>query len=312
MKKILLSILALIVIALGAFVYTFTSQPLDVPEGKAASLQSVTLPEGVSIRTIASGRIISSAALSYRGGNFQEERGLLIGGILVEHPNGSILFDAGFGANVSEHLKTIPWLVQKLIKVEFGKPIAEQLKSAGIPLETIKAIYITHAHWDHVSGAEDFKNIPVFMSKKEEFFITNGNPVTKLARQLIKNRLRHYDFKSGPYMGFEKSHDVYGDGSIVIVPMSGHTPGSIAAFVNTSDGKRYVLIGDTAWQKEGVDLPAERPWLSRKLADYNSKQIKKHLVRLHKLSRDNPDLIIVPAHDKRILDKLPQLRPGVE
>jgi N-acyl homoserine lactone hydrolase len=45
---------------------------------------------------------------------------------------------------------------------------------------------------------------------------------------------------------------VWGDGSIVLVPAPGHTPGSIVAFIALPTGKRYALIGDLTWQLEGV------------------------------------------------------------
>lgn len=307
MKKILIGLLLIALMGTGAFVYTFTPQNLDVPQGKAASLPSVTVPDGVNLKAIFSGKISSSAAFSYRGGNPLEERWTNVGSILVEHPNGSVLFDAGFGSKANDHLKTAPWLMQKLVKLELSKSVGEQLKTAGISQESIKGVYITHAHWDHVSGVEDLPDISVHFPKQELFFIKNAGHASKLARDLIKDNYTLYDFKSGPYMGFETSHDVYGDGSIVIVPMSGHTPGSVAAFINTSDGKHYVLIGDTAWQGEGVELPAERPWMARSLVDINAKRVRKNLVILHKLKKENPDLIVVPAHDLRVWEKLPTL-----
>ena len=109
-------------------------------------------------------------------------------------------------------------------------------------------------------------------------------------------------------MGFDKSFDIYADGSVVFVPAPGHTPGSIFAFINTSDGKRYVLIGDTAWQSEGIDHPAEKPWLSRSLVDNDPPKVRALLVRLHQLQSQFPDLIVVPAHDRRIWETLPQLK----
>ncbi|MGH1353197.1 MAG: MBL fold metallo-hydrolase [Methyloligellaceae bacterium] len=307
MKKILLAVIAIIVIGFGVLVYTFLPQNLDVPAGEAAKLPSSTVPEGITLKAITSGVISSSAAFSYRGGSPLDERTTNVGSILVEHPKGALLFDAGFGASVDEHLKTAPWLMQKLVKLTPGKTVADQLKAAGKTLDSIKGVYITHAHWDHVSGLENLAGVPVFFPKAELHFIKNAGHASKLARDLIKDKYNLYDFQSGPYMGFEKSHDVYGDGSIVIVPMLGHTPGSIAAFVNTSDGKHYALIGDTAWQTEGVSLPAERPWMARNMVDVHTQRIRENLVTLHKIKKSNPDLIIVPAHDMRIWEKLPRL-----
>ena len=95
----------------------------------------------------------------------------------------------------------------------------------------------------------------------------------------------------------------------MLVPGPGHTPGSIIAFVKTSDGKRYALIGDLVWQKEGVDLPAERPWISRRLVDKDPEQVRAAIVHMHRLQKQLPDLIVVPAHDQRVWEQLPRF-PG--
>jgi glyoxylase-like metal-dependent hydrolase (beta-lactamase superfamily II) len=58
--------------------------------------------------------------------------------------------------------------------------------------------------------------------------------------------------EAGPYLGFPRSHDVYGDGSIVCVPAPGHTPGSIIVFVTLPNNVRYALVGDLVWQREGL------------------------------------------------------------
>jgi hypothetical protein len=41
---------------------------------------------------------------------------------------------------------------------------------------------------------------------------------------------KQYDFDGGPYLGFPRSHDVWDDGSVVIVPAPGHTPDSVVVF----------------------------------------------------------------------------------
>jgi transposase len=43
---------------------------------------------------------------------------------------------------------------------------------------------------------------------------------------------------SVPYLGFPESHGVYGDGSIVVVPAPGHTPGGVITFVTPHNGTR--------------------------------------------------------------------------
>jgi len=72
-------------------------------------------------------------------------------------------------------------------------------------------------------------------------------------------RYEEYGFEEGPYLGFPYSHDVYGDGSIVVVPAPGHTPGSVIIFVTLHSGMRYAFVGDLVWQLEGITLREGAP-----------------------------------------------------
>ncbi len=256
----------------------------------------------VEVKAVFAGKMYSSAGFAYRGGNLFEERIFAMGGLLVQHPKGTLLFDTGFGKHIAEHFKTTPWLMQATSSFEQGKTVAEQLAAAGI---TLTGIYLTHCHLDHVSGLDDLPGIPVYLTEAERKFVDEGGEPVALT--IGTSEYRTYDFPNGPYLGFDKSFDVFADGSVVLVPAPGHTPGSIFAFINTSDGTHYLLIGDTAWQSEGVDRPAEKPWLSRVLVDTNPDQVRALLIRLHQLKQQFPELIIVPAHDRRVWEKLPQL-----
>jgi hypothetical protein len=62
----------------------------------------------------------------------------------------------------------------------------------------------------------------------------------------------------------------------------------------------------TSWTKEGVEWPAEKPWLARRMMDHDAAMVREQLVLLHQIQRANPDLIIVPAHDARVLRRLSQ------
>lgn len=197
--------------------------------------------------------------------------------------------------------------MQKTARFEREPTIAAQLATTGIPQNELTGIVLTHAHWDHVSGLVDLPDVPVFVPQSELDFINSNNAATALAREIGTKNYRTYAFDGGHYLGFEHSHDFFGDGSVVAVPAPGHTPGSIFAFINTSDGKHYVLVGDTAWQIEGVDRPAEKPWLARNLVDNDAAEVRGLLVRLHQLKQAIPDLIVVPAHDRRVWEQLPRL-----
>ena len=307
MRRVLQLMIFALAVGFGALAWTFVPQDLSVPPAAAISPPAPMTTAGVEIKAILAGKMHSSAGFAYRGGNLLEERIFNMGGILVQHPKGTLLFDTGFGSTVGEQFKSTPWLMQKTARFEKEPTVAAQLAQANIAQSSLTGVVLTHAHWDHVSGLVDLPNVPVFVPQAELDFINSGNPATALAREIGTKNYRVYAFDGGPYLGFEHSHDFFGDGSVVTVPAPGHTPGSIFAFITTSAGQRYVLIGDTAWQSEGVERPAEKPWASRALVDNDSDAVRRLLVRLHQLKQAMPDLIVVPAHDRRVWEKLPRL-----
>lgn len=286
-----------------------SSAPLAAPADPALTVPAAQPPAGMGLFAVQTGRMYSRAALAFEGGRYGDKRVFVAGGILVRHPKGTLLFDAGFGSSVEAHRKTSPWLLRATTKYDRQTTVADALKTAGISPSSLTAVVLTHAHWDHVSGLESLPGAPVWVTREELAFVRGDDASTALARQLGTGSYVAYDFPGGPYLGFAHSRDVFGDGSVVLVPAPGHTPGSIVAFIATPDGKRYALIGDAAWQREGVELPAEKPWVARQV-DADREATRAMLIRLHQIKATMPGLIIVPAHDARAWATLPKLAPA--
>ena len=127
-----------------------------------------------------------------------------------------------------------------------------------------------------------------------------------MARGLPDVRYETYAFDDGPYLGFPTSHDVHGDGAVVVVPAPGHTPGSVIVFVTLPDLRRHVFVGDLVWQREGVDAREERPWLQRSLADHDPGEVREHIVHIAAILARFPEMNLVPAHDARAFAELPR------
>ncbi|MBO0859338.1 MAG: hypothetical protein J2P21_12825 [Chloracidobacterium sp.] len=51
--------------------------------------------------------------------------------------------------------------------------------------------------------------------------------------------------------------------------------------------------------------------MSRKLVDYDEAETRRSIVKIHLLMRKYPNLIIVPAHDRRVHDRIASL-PNLE
>jgi glyoxylase-like metal-dependent hydrolase (beta-lactamase superfamily II) len=316
LKRALLMIVIVLVVAIALLGYTFLPATLDVtayrpdPFAEAPSMGQPDSPE-VSLSLIKCGKMMSRQSFVFLGGSWSENYDSGMAALLIQHPQGTLLFDAGFGANVDEHFKSMPALMKALTTYDKETNAAQQLQQHGIPPQRINRIVLSHSHWDHVSGAEDFPDAEVLVARAEEEYIQDLPSSELMSKMRDKLKLRSFEFSGGAYENFDRSFDLFGDRSLVLVPLPGHTPGSTGLFVNLRSGRRFFFIGDLTWAIEGVKLPAERPWICRKLVDLDEEEVRRSIVKVHQLLDRHPDLVVVPAHDRRVHDQLPQFPESV-
>ncbi len=137
------------------------------------------------------------------------------------------------------------------------------------------------------------------VTTEERTFIRDGGFLTAVMRNTEGVRYEEYAFEGGPYLGFPRSHDVYGDGSIVVVPAPGHTPGSVIVFVTVPGPRRYAFVGDLVWQREGITEREERPWLPRHFGETDEAAVRENILRMNAIVTRFPEITLVPAHDAR-------------
>ena len=286
-----------VLVPLAIVLHTFSGAPLPKPVPYAGPLpQPATPPKEMAVYSLVAGVNHRVAAFAYRGGSLFERRDFAMAAVLVKHPKGDLLIDTGFGRNIAQQFRTLPFTVRAITFYSLWQPAADQLRDAGYDPLSLRAILLTHSHWDHVSGLPDFPGVPVWVTPQEhEFIRKSGN--LDFCRLFTGIRYEEYGFEGGPYLGFPASHDVYGDGSIVVVPAFGHTPGSVIIFVTLPGGTRYAFVGDVVWQLEGITEREERPWITRRKADTDVEENSENLLRIVALRERLPDMIIVPAHD---------------
>lgn len=291
------------VVAIAALALTFTPAKLELPDVAIGDLPAASPPAGLSISALPTGTYDSPAALTYRGGAWSETRHLAATAFLVRHPKGNLLIDTGFGRNVDEHITLIPPM-QRTPQTK-GVPAVDQLAAGGIHPRDIAAIIPTHNHWDHVSGIDDFPGVPVMETAAGRRWIASKAEGTEVINSLGAINYKLYDFDGGSYLGFPRRHDVFGDDSVVIVPAPAHTPDSVIVFVSLPSGVRYALIGDLVFQMEGIDIPAEKPWMLRWLIGENSVAVHEDIALVRAIREKFPQIHPLPAHDSRSFGAIP-------
>jgi glyoxylase-like metal-dependent hydrolase (beta-lactamase superfamily II) len=278
--------------------------PLAKPAPWTQPLPEAHPPAGTAVYHLPTGTYETRAALAVRGGSFRDKRRFAASAVLVRHPQGDLLIDAGFGAGVAAHIAMLPRFVRA--PYQAGRTVAEQLDAAGYDRGRLLGVLLTHSHWDHASGLDSLTGTPVWMNAQERRYAAE-DPDGKVFRHVAPgHEIHEYGFGHRPYLGFSASFDVHGDGSVVIVPAGGHTTGSVIVFVTVAAGDRYAFIGDLTWQIDGIRRRAERPWLLRKLADSDPARVRQDLLRMIAL---DGLMRIVPAHDLGSYDGIPRLTP---
>jgi len=276
---------------------------LPDPPRMTGPLPAATPPSNMKIFQIPTGTYITRAAFAIRGGAFNDQRHFAATAVLIQHPKGDILIDAGFGANADEHIKMLPSF--RRAPHNLRATVSAQLDAADYDRNRLSGVLLTHSHWDHVSGL-DTVEAPIWITAEELEYAGRATDDTVFKLVAADHEIREYTFDGPAYLGFPASHDFYGDGSVVIVPAHGHTTGSVVIFVTMPSGQRYAFIGDLTWQLDGITRRLERPLMLRMLADSDAKQIREDLARIIALT---DRIHIVPAHDTRSYDGIPLLTP---
>ncbi|MFC8676976.1 MBL fold metallo-hydrolase [Streptomyces griseorubiginosus] len=278
---------------------------LPTPATWTDPLPAANPPAGMGVHHLPTGTYQTRAALAVRGGSLRDKRPFAASAVLVRHPKGDLLIDAGFGAGLSQHIAMLPWYMRSPHKA--GRTASEQLDAVGYDRGRLIGVIPTHTHWDHTSGLDGFRRTPIWLNTAERQYASSA-PDSRVFRHVSAgHEIRSYDFDSGPYLGFPACHDVHGDGSVVITPAPGHTAGSVIVFVTLPAGTRYAFVGDLTWQLDGIRNRVERPWLMRMFADHDPRSVRRDLLRMIALE----NLIqIVPAHDLDAYDGMPGMTPA--
>ncbi len=260
--------------------------------------------EEISFSIIKTGTASTREAMVFDGGSLGKKVVLNHSAIIIHHGADFILFDTGLGKNIEKQFKhDMPWWAQSLFPYELGTPAVEQL-----PLDirrSLSKIFLSHVHWDHASALQDFPGSCVAIATEEKEELKVVKTTATFPSQFSSGSLKWCDFAWSikPYEGFEKSYDIFRDQSAVLVPLPGHTYGSVGLFLTIS-ARKYFFIGDLTWSLKALKAGKSKFWASSKLVDRSRDETLATLQKVKKMSEKNTDLIIVPAHDSEAQDAI--------
>ena len=189
---------------------------------------------------------------------------LPVSAYLIECSHGRILFDCGWHRDMSPDgvpdknaqicsLGSLPLYLTNQGRIQQGAAIDEQLAALGIRPADLDLVLLSHLDCDHVNGlklAADAKQIMV--SQDELAFAENGALVNRIRYNKAwwsGTKMQTFDW-NGSEGPAGKSYDVFGDGSLVMVNIPGHSRGLCALRITRADGKFVLLFSDGGYARK--------------------------------------------------------------
>ncbi len=157
---------------------------------------------------------------------------------VISHPKGNLMWDAG----LPEALVASPEPVTPpggAFTISRRDSVLNQLKSIDMTADDIDYIALSHSHFDHSGHANVFKDAKWLVQEAEYAMVTSDeikNSENAGLYEAIKE-LTNFQKLNGDY-------DVFGDGSVVIKSMPGHTPGHQVLYLDLAENGPTLLTGD--------------------------------------------------------------------
>jgi N-acyl homoserine lactone hydrolase len=120
------------------------------------------------------------------------------------------------------------------------KTLKSQLAAVGYTPKDITYFGLSHYHVDHIANANDFAGSTWLVQQPERdamFAEKGGAPVAQRAKYIALKDSKTQIINSQDY-------DVFGDGTVVIKPAYGHTPGHQVVYLKLAKTGPVLLAGD--------------------------------------------------------------------
>lgn len=209
---------------------------------------------------------------------------------LIKHGADFLLWDAGLpaqlhGAAIDTKVPLNPRLPQTL---------APQLARIGVRPDQIKRLGVSHYHADHVGQAALFPHATLIIGAADWRALQGDATPDGAEKSLLEPWLSGH----GRVEQVEGDRDLFGDGSVVLLAMPGHTPGSMALLLRLQHSGAVLLSGDV--------LHLEQQWRLRAVPVWNRDRAESlaSMERLEQLAKNLHARLIV-QHDPGDIAKLP-------
>jgi N-acyl homoserine lactone hydrolase len=213
---------------------------------------------------------------------------------LIQHSRGWMMFDSGMNDNVA----TMPKGFQRGKESPhyiLRKPLRAQLAEINVDPKQVTHVAFSHTHGDHVGNGNLFSNATLHIQQAEYDIAFGPEAVSKWNFEVTS-----YDkLRGNPIVRLNGDHDVFGDGSVMLIATPGHTPGHQSLLVRLPRRGPVILSGDMVHLQDN--------WTHRRVPafNFNREQSLQSMEKIAALMKETGAQLWI-NHDKAQSDKIPK------
>ncbi len=209
---------------------------------------------------------------------------------VLRHPSaGTFIVDSGISERFNieggnPDLSSVVAMAMNTDLLEVELSTADLAEALG----GIDGVFLSHIHIDHIMGLTDLPpDTPVYIGPGDASFTAALNAFSQGTTDrllAVQGELREWQY------GGSKALDVLGDGSVFAIHSPGHTPGSTAYLVMSTEGPQ-LLLGDATHTRWGWENGVEPGTFSADIP-----QSADSLAWLVELAGDLTGVTVHPGH----------------
>ncbi len=202
----------------------------------------------MKMHLLSGGRLRTRKSLYFPDADRSETLDVPVSCALLRHPQGNVLFDTGCHPSLPDAAEARWGSLARLMTpiMPSGDNVVSALAGIGLQCDDIDVVVCSHLHPDHCGCNTFFKRASFIVHAKEV--------AAARAPQADKMGYLAAEWEgAGRLDMIEGQRDVFGDGRIVLIPLPGHTPGTVGALVSLDRAGTFLLASDTVSLRSTLD-----------------------------------------------------------
>jgi len=235
--------------ALAAFTLTACASTMDAPTEPAAAAAPAVKLYALNCGVLS----VSDADMFADDGAYAGlARDLIDPCYLIRHPDGDLLWDTG----LPQALADLPdGLTEGPFTLSMPHRLTDQLAQLALTPADIEYLSVSHAHFDHIGNGGLFAQSIWIVDPDERAYAFRDEA---RADQQVFPAYAALENAQTRLVEGDDPFDVFGDGSVQVIPAPGHTPGHTILLVRLANAGPVLLTGDMyhiAESREGRRVP---------------------------------------------------------